>query len=65
MSAILEAIENHEQGAPSIGSTLLDLVMQVNECTDSAEETTERVLRALDDGAVHLTGNFRDCPLVV
>jgi len=63
MSAILEAIDHHQQGAPSVGTTLLDLVCQLNDATDSPEETVDRVLGALDEGAVHLTGNFRGCRL--
>ena len=63
MSSILEAISSHEPDAPSVGSTLLSLVLALNEATDSPDETVDRVLRALDDGAVHLTGNFRGCRL--
>ncbi len=64
MSTILAAIESHQPGAPSVGSTLLQLVLQIDQATDSADETVDRVIAALDAGAVHLTGNFRGCRLV-
>ena len=64
MSTILDAISSHESGAPSVGSTLLNLVLEMNATTDSPYETVDRVLAALDDGAVHLTGNFRGHCLV-
>ena len=64
MSTTLNAISTHEPGAPSVGSTLLDLVLEMNEATDSPDETVDRVLATLDKGAVHLTGNFRGCRLV-
>lgn len=63
MSNILEAISSHQAGAPSTGTTLLELVCQLNDATDSPDETVDRVLGALDQGAVHLTGNFRGCRL--
>ena len=39
-------------------------VLELNEATDSPDETVDRALAALDQGAVHLTGNFRGIPLV-
>ena len=64
MSTILYVIQSHQPGAPSVGTTLLQLVVQIGEATDSADETVDCVFAALDDGAVHLTGNFRGCRLV-
>jgi hypothetical protein len=64
MSALANALESHEPGAPSVGTTLLALVLELNDATDSPDETVDRALRALDEGAVHLTGNFRNTPLV-
>jgi hypothetical protein len=63
MPPILDAILNHRPGAPSIGSTLLDLVVQVNESTDEAGGTVERAFAALDEGSVHGTESFRGCRL--
>ena len=40
-------------------STLLMLVMTVNEFTDSPEETVDVVHELLDTNRVQLTGNFR------
>ena len=64
MSALLEAIDSHQPGRASTGTTLLSLVLELNEATDSPDETVDRALAALDQGAVHLTGNFRGIPLV-
>ena len=41
------------------GSTLLMLVLCVNESTDSADETVAAVHHLLDTDQVQLTGNFR------
>jgi hypothetical protein len=64
MTALLDAISSHAAGLPSTGTTLLELVCQLNEATDTPDETVDRALEALDSGAVHLTGNFRGCRLV-
>jgi len=41
------------------GSTLLMLVMSLNETTETADETVEQVHHLLDTNQVRLTGNFR------
>jgi hypothetical protein len=45
--------------AKPLDTTLLDLVLQLNEVTASAEETEQRALEMLASGRARLTGNFR------
>ncbi len=64
MTPILDALARRTPDSPSVGTTLLALVVELSEVTDSADEAVARVHRALEDGEIHLIGNFRDCPLL-
>lgn len=64
MTPILDALANRSPDSPSVGTTLLALVVELSSVTDSAEEAVERVHRAIEDGEIHLIGNFRDCPFL-
>ena len=56
----MDALSNHVAAKREIpGSTLLMLMMSVNESTDTADEAEAAIHHLLDTKQVRLTGNFR------
>ena len=63
MSATTDTTHPQLSSFPVTGTTLLELVMQLDLHTDSGEETVQAVLELVATHRVELKGNFCNCHL--